>query len=211
MKVCNICQELKDLTEFHKNGKNTFKPCCKKCRISPKLTLEQRKIYNLKRKERAKSDPNYREKRNAQRRKYLENNKEKVKIANKEAYIRGGKRRRKQMYESVKKRKQNDPLFRLRCSLSSRLSGILNKKSLIKNSSLVLIIGCSLEELKIYLESKFQEGMSWDNYGLTGWHVDHIIPVSSAKNEEEIYKLNHYTNLQPLWAEDNLKKSNKIE
>jgi hypothetical protein len=52
--------------------------------------------------------------------------------------------------------------------------------------------------------------MNWENYGQFGWHVDHIIPLSSAKTEEEIYKLSHYTNLQPLWAQDNLKKGNKI-
>ena len=52
--------------------------------------------------------------------------------------------------------------------------------------------------------------MSWDNYGLHGWHIDHIIPISSAKTEEELYKLFYYTNLQPLWAIDNIKKGNKI-
>ena len=66
------------------------------------------------------------------------------------------------------------------------------------------------DELKIYLESKFVEGMSWNNYGLYGWHIDHIIPLSSANTEDEIYKLCHYTNLQPLWSEDNLKKGCKI-
>ena len=54
------------------------------------------------------------------------------------------------------------------------------------------------------------DGMSWDNYGRDGWHIDHIIPLSSTKIKEEIIKLNHYTNLQPLWATDNLKKGSKI-
>ena len=52
--------------------------------------------------------------------------------------------------------------------------------------------------------------MSWENYGKDGWHIDHKIPLSSAKTDREIYELCHYTNLQPLWAKDNLKKSNKI-
>ena len=59
-----------------------------------------------------------------------------------------------------------------------------------------------------HLESKFTEEMSFDNYGK--WHIDHIIPISSAKTEEDIIRLNHYTNFQPLWAVDNLRKSNKV-
>ena len=53
--------------------------------------------------------------------------------------------------------------------------------------------------------------MSWETHSLYGWHIDHIIPLSSAKTEEEIYQLCHYTNLQPLWAEDNLKKGDKLD
>lgn len=64
------------------------------------------------------------------------------------------------------------------------------------------------EELRLSLESKFQTGMTWDNYG--EWQLDHRIPLDSAVNEEDLYKLNHYTNLQPLWKEDNLRKSNKM-
>jgi hypothetical protein len=71
------------------------------------------------------------------------------------------------------------------------------------------ILGCTFEDFKIYLESKFDENMNWENQG-TYWHLDHIIPISSAQTEQEVYKLNHYTNFQPLYWLDNLKKSNKI-
>lgn len=78
------------------------------------------------------------------------------------------------------------------------------------------IVGCTLEELRQHIESQFTEGMSWDNYG--EWHLDHIKPLSSFNivdeeklciNIDEAKKANHYTNLQPLWAADNMKKSNR--
>jgi hypothetical protein len=70
------------------------------------------------------------------------------------------------------------------------------------------IVGCTPEFLKEHLEKQFVDGMTWENRNK--WHIDHKLPLSSAKTEEELYKLCHYTNLQPLWAEENLKKSNKI-
>jgi hypothetical protein len=84
----------------------------------------------------------------------------------------------------------------------------INKFIKNKSTSTQTIVGCSYLQLKEHLEKQFNDGMSWDNYGKC--HIDHIIPLSSANNEDEVYKLCHHTNLQPLWAEDNFKKSNKI-
>jgi hypothetical protein len=74
------------------------------------------------------------------------------------------------------------------------------------------LLGCSIEEFKKHLKSQFKNGMSWENYGLYGWHVDHIIPCKnfdlSKPNEQK--KCFHYTNLQPLWAKDNYKKNTRI-
>lgn len=75
------------------------------------------------------------------------------------------------------------------------------------------IIGCSWDEFKAHIESRFYpnpvtgEMMTWENYGKNGWEIDHIKPLCSAKNLDELIKLSHYTNLQPLWAIDNVKKS----
>ena len=70
------------------------------------------------------------------------------------------------------------------------------------------ILGCTIDEFKSYIESKFKKGMTFENYG--EWHLDHIIPLATAKTTEDVIKLCHYTNFQPLWAEDNLKKGAKI-
>jgi hypothetical protein len=70
------------------------------------------------------------------------------------------------------------------------------------------MLGCSYEDFKLHIEAQFVSGMSWENR--SEWHLDHIIPVSSAINEDDLIRLNHYTNFQPLWAVDNLKKSNKL-
>ena len=76
------------------------------------------------------------------------------------------------------------------------------------NESTESIVGINYNEFKKYLESIFLDGMTWDNRG--EWHIDHIIPLSSAKSKEDLIKLCHYTNLQPLWAKDNLKKGSKV-
>ena len=82
-------------------------------------------------------------------------------------------------------------------------------KNITKNNKTFEIIGCTPQELKEHIEKQFTEGMCWEKIG-EHIHIDHIIPLSSAKTEEEIYNLCHYTNLQPLWAEDNLKKNKNI-
>lgn len=103
-------------------------------------------------------------------------------------------------------RLSTDPSYRLQRNLRKRLATAL--KNNYKSGSAVSDLGCSIDELKAYLESKFLPGMTWDNYGKYGWHIDHIKPFSSfnLSNREELLKVCHYTNLQPLWWRDNLSK-----
>ena len=81
-----------------------------------------------------------------------------------------------------------------------------------KNGSAVRDLGCSIDELKMYLESKFQTGMTWDNWSFEGWHIDHIVPLASfdLTDRKQLLLACHYTNLQPLWAIDNLSKGDSI-
>lgn len=94
-------------------------------------------------------------------------------------------------------------------SMRARLWLALKGKN--KTSTTLDLIGCDTEELRRHLESQFTKGMNWNNYGINGWHVDHIEPCASfdLTDEDQQKKCFHYTNLQPLWAKDNLRKSNK--
>lgn len=154
---------------------------------------------------------------NARSRKKYQNNKERKAETNRLWWQRNGrlldKSRDRRIYfnDYRKKRRADDPEFRMLCSLRARLSNTLNganKADTTKN-----LLGCTTEELKAHLESQFTDGMSWDNYGTHGWHIDHIIPCSSFDmlDPDQQRECFHYTNLQPLWAEDNLRKSDKIE
>jgi hypothetical protein len=111
---------------------------------------------------------------------------------------------------ACQKRLKNNPVYLISCRIRTLLAMSLSKNGYTKKSKTYSILGCSFESLKNHFEIQFQDGMNWENHGRYGWHIDHIIPVSSAKTENEVIKLNHYKNLQPLWAEENLKKSNKV-
>lgn len=111
--------------------------------------------------------------------------------------------------EYQKNRLSKDPLYKLSSSIRNRIGLSFKRNGYTKNSSTYEILGCSFEDFKLYLQDLFKDGMSWENQG--EWHLDHIIPVSSANSEEDIIKLNHYKNFQPLWAIDNIKKSNSIK
>ncbi len=110
--------------------------------------------------------------------------------------------------KSLKIRRQTDLLFNIKERVRRRMRNFLIRNNISKTNKTFDLIGCSPEFLKEHLEKQFLDGMSWDNRDK--WHIDHIIPLSSAKNEEEVYKLCHYTNLQPLWAEDNMLKGDKL-
>jgi hypothetical protein len=106
------------------------------------------------------------------------------------------------------KRRAKDPLFRLIKSMRSRMCGILGGK---KDVGALALLGCSAQQLRSYLQAQFAQGMSWNNFG-TYWHADHVIPLAwfdlSDTNQQRWAF--HYTNLQPLTKQDNLRKNAKI-
>jgi len=107
-----------------------------------------------------------------------------------------------------KKRRKNDSLYKFKKNLRTRTSLAFTTKYWTKNSGNIDMLGTDYETAFKHIESQFTKGMTWENHG--EWHIDHIIPLSSAKTKEEMEKLCHYTNLQPLWKEENLSKGNKI-
>ena len=108
-----------------------------------------------------------------------------------------------------KNRRKTDIQYKLSLNLRVRLNSAINNN--YKAGSAVKDLGCSIEELKQYLESKFLPGMTWDNWTIDGWHIDHIKPLTSFDliDREQLLEACHYTNLQPLWAKDNLSKGAK--
>jgi len=133
-------------------------------------------------------------------------NKDKIKIQ-KKVYAKNNRNKINKYFD---KKRKTDIQFKLGILLRSRLREAL--KGNFKSGSAVKDLGCSINELKTYLESKFLSGMSWENHGIYGWHIDHIKPLSSfnLNDRKQMLEACHYTNLQPLWAKDNLSKSDKI-
>lgn len=117
---------------------------------------------------------------------------------------------KKQFNKYITNRRSSDPVFKMMGNMRNRIIKFLKIKKMLKTNSTHKLIGCTPKELVVHLEKQFKPGMSWENHSSDGWHVDHIIPLDSAKNEEDVIRLCHYTNLQPMWASDNLKKSNKL-
>ena len=145
------------------------------------------------------------------RKKYVESGK--MKIARKK-YDKSEKGR-ETVNNYMNAKYNSDPLFKLIVNIRNRLSAYTRSKNIRKEHKTFKMIGCKPEYLKKYLEKKFyphpstNEEMTWKNHSLHGWHIDHIIPLDSAKNEKDLEKLAHYSNLQPLWSLENWKKKNK--
>lgn len=197
-KICIACKQTKDVQDFNK------KSYCRDCRRLKKAAWyqenkesekEKARIYGrsekrkAKQRERYKTDEEYRKKRREQCRasKQKESSRQKV-------------REYQRMLRATK------PQHRLRLNVSRRIRDVLMGTS--KSSSTMILIGCNTDELRGYIESLWKPGMSWENYGIFGWHIDHIIPCAAfdLSKPEEQRKCFHYTNLQPLWAIDNWRK-----
>lgn len=146
---------------------------------------EKEKLYRLKNKEKI----------NKKSREYSKNNREKINKRNRE-------------YES--KRMKEDLLFKFKKRVKDNVSKSFKRgtNQYQKNAKTEAVLGCTILEFKVYIKSKFKKGMTFENIGK--WHLDHIVPLATSKTKEEIISLNHYTNFQPLWADENLSKSDKI-
>lgn len=210
MKFCSKCSIEKEFTDFYvdKSKKDGISSYCKICRKTKSKEYSNLNISKIKQYRKEYYILN-KEEINKQTLEYYYKNKEILNLKRKENWDNNKERNKLYRRKYKKNRKQKDPLFKLRENLRNRLYYALKSTKWTKTILFSKYIGCDIETLKTYIESKFQEGMSWDNYTYNGWHIDHIIPLSLAKSEEELYKLCHYTNLQPLWAIDNIRKSNK--
>ena len=235
MKKCSKCKELKTFNEFSKNksSKSGFEYSCKKCRSDyynrnrgkilskQKNYQEERKedisIYGKKYRELNKKliseyGKTYRKLNNVKISNYKRNryneNKDTILSKNREYYERNKSTIISRHVNYAKNKRKTDPLFRAMSNLRSRINRFCKYAMLNKEFRTIDSVGLTADEFKVYIESLFTEGMSWDNYGIgkNKWAIDHIKPLCTAKTVDELFKLNHYTNLQPLWNPENIAK-----
>jgi hypothetical protein len=232
-KKCSKCGIEKSLEEFSKDksSKDGYISHCKECikkyqEKNKDKIKEQRKKYKEENKDKIKeSDKKYRVDNKEQIKKYQEENKEKLKeyrAENKEKLKEYNKKYRKENKEQTKEynkkyqkeKYDNDPLFKLTITLRSRMiHAIKDGMGFTKCGKSEELLGCTFEEVRNHLESLFKDGMTWENHGKYGWHIDHRRPCASfdLSKPEEQRECFHYTNLQPLWATENLSKGDKWE
>ena len=149
------------------------------------------------------------------KKKWYNDNKERIKEIrkqcredNKEYMKQWRKANRENINRYQKQKRDTDPLFKLKDNLRNRTRYAFKNKGYSKNTKTQKMLGVDWDIVKKHIQRQFTKGMNWNNYG--EWHIDHIIPLASAKTPERLKQLCHYTNLQPMWAVDNLSKSNKI-
>lgn len=141
---------------------------------------------------------------------YRKKDPEKYKRLSRESYQRNRENNVRRSVENVRKKLKTDPVFKMEHRLRTRMW--LAVKGKRDSKCIRNYVGCDINKLKEHLESQFTEGMSWNNYGYRGWHIDHIKPCASfdLSNDSEVKECFHYSNLQPLWFKDNLTKGSRL-
>jgi hypothetical protein len=216
-KVCTQCGLEKELFKFEKRSasKDGHNASCKVCR----------NFYYENNKERRKECKKiWRENNKEYSREYYYKNQEYYKQCSRDYYKKNrevklqyskdySKNNRESINKKIKNKSDKDINFklnrRIRATINTEINRNRNKNT--KSYKTLELLGCSISEARSYLESKFLEGMSWDNHGLKGWHIDHIKPLASfdLTDPEQQKQAFHYTNLQPLWWQENLQKGSK--
>jgi hypothetical protein len=220
IKTCQGCKKAKQGTEFpaYCRSHDGLFGFCKECKSKADKKshrkhkkerneaqrehyYENRERISAHRKE-LRNDPEFIAKEQKYNRDYREKNKKKLKKKRSEYYQHNKKRINERFVEA----RHNNLNFRLKNNLRTRLWHAV--KFVRKKSHMIDYLGCSIEELREHLERLFQPDMTWENYG-SEWHIDHIKPCCDfdLTKEEEISICFHFTNLQPLWAEENMSKN----
>lgn len=205
MLKCHKCQDFKEENLFpkRKKSKTGYDLRCKACHS---LCYKENRLSRMKSK--AQYETRNKEKILMQKREYYKIHKNEKSYYDKK-YRKDNKDKIKQYKRNWDTKNKSNPIFKIKRNLRRRIHHVI--KDNYKSDSTVNLLGCSVEEFKLYLESKFQPGMTWDNYGLgqDKWHIDHIRPCCDfdLSKDEEQRKCFHYSNMQPLWEKDNLKKS----
>jgi hypothetical protein len=219
-KICSKCKLEINISNFSKNTKRKdgLQSECKMCQKEYReININSRKQYYDENKEKLLSYNKI----------YYRNNSNELNQSNKLYRIKNKneiaikekihkQNNRKIRNENYNKRILTDPIFKLKESVRKSIQQSFKLKNKIKVTKTQDILGCSFGDFKLHIESQFTSWMDWGNYGKYngeknfGWDIDHIIPLSSAKTEEDIVRLNHYTNLQPLCSYINrvVKKDN---
>ena len=220
-KECNKCNEILDLNLFPKSNRllDGHLNSCKKCMAEYKKShyvknkqeyIDRSKIWKSENKNKViESDKKYRLKRKEKEylrgKNWQQSNKEKVVLKSRKWQINNKELFRASRKKYINKKSETDPVFRLKIKIGKTISDSIRRQGFSKNSRTAEILGCDFNLFLSYIESQFKSDMNWNNI-----HLDHIKPISLAKTEKEVLELNHYTNFQPLFAKDNIKKSNKL-
>lgn len=189
-KTCSNCRKILDSSFFHKcrSKKDGLQTKCKDCayKISKKWREENRERSNSVSREWSSRNP---EKSYQKARRWHEKNPG-------------------WQAEYKRNKRKNDPVFAMMDRVRCRIWQIVKHKHNSKSEETKKIIGCDWDHLCAHIENKFKDGMSWGNR--QDWHIDHIIPLASAETINDVLRLCHYTNLQPLWAYENKSKGSSV-
>lgn len=200
-KVCSKCKLEKSTTQFGKRklSKDGLMVWCKLCMSEYDKAREK---TQQRQESRSKNPSRSREHR---RNKYLEPNRRSKSLESMKAYYQKNKA------NLIKKKiadEKKDAISVLKSGIKTRIRNVFKRSPYTKKSRTHEILGCSYEEFLQHIERQFLPGMSWERRSEI--HIDHIVPLASAKNEQDLIALNHFTNLRPMWAKDNLAKGDAI-
>lgn len=218
---CRACDKLVKLKWEANNRERHLASCRRRGRQvrerDPELYRAKKRDYDARNRERVNKTKAEAHRRRvaANPEKYLEKGRQSRNGENRARYLarrrESNQRRKEAARRYERERWHKDETYRLKCRLRWFLRQQVRKGRQIKTRGAFDLLGCSIPDFRLYLESKFESGMTWENYGKDGWHIDHIMPLAifDLTNPEHQKRAFHFSNMQPLWAAENMSKSDK--